>query len=233
MFDLTGYSSYEWRISHAISHHTFPNTMIDYEVSMIEPFLMTFDENKLQKNWIQKNLVVFYFPALFFFPVVVDSLKRIFNLLTKKTSFLKTNLFVYFEVFLFCYSMGWKGLYLFFVIKAISSWFISLSLQSHHNFYAWNEGEKIPPCLSKTRDWGIFQVVSSADHSLNWHFIPALLVFGLLHDHALHHLFPTLDHSRIPMLRKELEETCKEFDVPYKSHHFFNMFTGLIFKMIS
>jgi len=37
--DLSGYSSYEWRISHVLSHHVFPNSVMDYEVMAFEPFL--------------------------------------------------------------------------------------------------------------------------------------------------------------------------------------------------
>jgi len=45
----------------------------------------------------------------------------------------------------------------------------------------------------------------------------ALATFG---DHTLHHLFPTLDHSLIPLFKDELEDTCKEFglDLAFKSY---------------
>ena len=35
-FDLTLYSSHEWRISHAYSHHVFPNTINDFEIIAFE-----------------------------------------------------------------------------------------------------------------------------------------------------------------------------------------------------
>ena len=38
-WDLTPYSSTEWRLSHAYSHHAFPNTAYDYEVMVFEPYL--------------------------------------------------------------------------------------------------------------------------------------------------------------------------------------------------
>jgi hypothetical protein len=38
-FDLGPNSSYEWRISHVYSHHVYPNTINDYEVSGIESLL--------------------------------------------------------------------------------------------------------------------------------------------------------------------------------------------------
>ncbi len=39
-FDLTMTSSYEWRISHAYSHHNYANTILDYEIQAFEPLVM-------------------------------------------------------------------------------------------------------------------------------------------------------------------------------------------------
>ncbi|KAK3852491.1 hypothetical protein Pcinc_040928 [Petrolisthes cinctipes] len=36
-FDLSLLSSYDWRITHGISHHIYPNTIYDFEVSVLEP----------------------------------------------------------------------------------------------------------------------------------------------------------------------------------------------------
>ncbi len=41
-FDFSLFSSYEWRISHAFSHHVFPNSAMDYEVWAFEPFMYFF-----------------------------------------------------------------------------------------------------------------------------------------------------------------------------------------------
>ncbi len=38
-FDLTTHSSYEWRVTHVYSHHSFPNTINDYEITAFEPFV--------------------------------------------------------------------------------------------------------------------------------------------------------------------------------------------------
>lgn len=45
----------------------------------------------------------------------------------------------------------------------------------------------------------------------------SLATFG---DHTLHHLFPVLDHSIIPLLQETFEDTCKEFglDLTPKSY---------------
>lgn len=36
--------------------------------------------------------------------------------------------------------------------------------------------------------------------------------------HTLHHLFPTVDHSKLDLLVPVLKKTCREFDV--RSGHF-------------
>ena len=38
LFDLTFMSHYHWMISHCISHHNYPNTKIDLELSLMEPY---------------------------------------------------------------------------------------------------------------------------------------------------------------------------------------------------
>jgi hypothetical protein len=45
-WDLSPYSSYEWRISHAYSHHTFPNTAYDLESTLFEPFVFHYPRAK-------------------------------------------------------------------------------------------------------------------------------------------------------------------------------------------
>ena len=35
-------------------------------------------------------------------------------------------------------------------------------------------------------------------------------------DHTLHHLFPTVDHSKLPLLYGVFHETCEQFHIPYR-----------------
>lgn len=62
-FDLTGYSSKEFRISHVLSHHVYPNTLWDLEVYSFEPFL----------NWLpgeNKPWLIFNALSVLISPVV-------------------------------------------------------------------------------------------------------------------------------------------------------------------
>lgn len=60
-FDLPIYSSTrEWRVSHCISHHHWPNTEIDVEASGTEPFLRFIRTRSAQGYWIYVSLPIFY-----------------------------------------------------------------------------------------------------------------------------------------------------------------------------
>lgn len=47
-FNLTGFNYQEWRISHSISHHMYPNTAHDLEVINFEPFLRWIPKEKTE-----------------------------------------------------------------------------------------------------------------------------------------------------------------------------------------
>ena len=73
------------------------------------------------------------------------------------------------------------------------------------------------------QDWGARQLQVSTDIALPWILggdsrrgdpIRGMwLIF--LHEQCLHHLFPTVDHSRLPALREVTRRTCREFGVPF------------------
>jgi hypothetical protein len=66
-FDLCLFSSYEWRISHAYSHHTFPNTILDVEIWSFEPYLEFLPLDKKKNIFtVLKTILV----LIFFFPLV-------------------------------------------------------------------------------------------------------------------------------------------------------------------
>lgn len=58
-FDLCPYSSYEWRISHAYSHHTFPNTAYDLETTLFEPFILHYPRAKSALRKLFTPLIFF------------------------------------------------------------------------------------------------------------------------------------------------------------------------------
>lgn len=71
----------------------------------------------------------------------------------------------------------------------------------------------------ETPDWGIHQlntIVERIDFAGN-HF-KSLTRFG---DHALHHLFPTLDHAELKYLYPILLDHCEKFDIQLRTNTFY------------
>lgn len=64
-------------------------------------------------------------------------------------------------------------------------------------------------------DWGIFQLDAVIDRTdiTGSHFL-VLTHFG---DHALHHLFPTIDHGQLEYLYPVFTKICENFGVEWRS----------------
>lgn len=63
-------------------------------------------------------------------------------------------------------------------------------------------------------DWGIYQLDAVMDRKdiTGSHFL-VLTNFG---DHALHHLFPTVDHGLLEYLYPVFMDTCKQFGTEWR-----------------
>lgn len=63
-FNLSFFNYKEWRISHALSHHLYPNSLHDMEISFFEPFLCWIP-NANTKGFIQRYLSWIYSPIIY------------------------------------------------------------------------------------------------------------------------------------------------------------------------
>ncbi|KAK7086141.1 hypothetical protein SK128_017207, partial [Halocaridina rubra] len=99
-FDLTFLSSYDWRISHGLSHHLFTNTRYDFEISVLEPFweFLPRPEKKLLQRYGS------YFYELLLIPIVLylEALKRIILLIRKDVPLRSENFFPLIELVVMC-----------------------------------------------------------------------------------------------------------------------------------
>lgn len=63
-------------------------------------------------------------------------------------------------------------------------------------------------------DWGIFQIDAVMDRKdITGSLFLVLTNFG---DHALHHLFPTIDHGKLDYLYPVFLKTCEEFGIKWR-----------------
>lgn len=79
-------------------------------------------------------------------------------------------------------------------------------------------------------DWGLHQMDTSIERNepINNIFM-SLATFS---DHTLHHLFPVLDHSLIPLLQETYEDTCKEFGLDLTPKPFMSVVCGQFKQLV-
>lgn len=56
-FNISLLNYREWRVSHAMSHHLYPNTYYDLEISMFEPFLQWIPRPKTQTQKVMSTII--------------------------------------------------------------------------------------------------------------------------------------------------------------------------------
>nr|CAD7423343.1 unnamed protein product [Timema monikensis] len=197
-FDLSLMSSRDWRISHAMSHHAYPNTLLDLEISLFEPVIQWLPTKKSLGykiiSWIYSPIVysfVFFSQAVIrdATPLILPSLMMVFG----KTGVLDTLLM-----------WAWIVLVGSFLLAGIGF------NAGHHHPGVFHDGD----APRKDRDWGLGQLDAVKDRK--WISANILLVLTNFGNHALHHLFPTVDHDKLYDLKGVFKQTCKEFGVDFE-----------------
>lgn len=61
-FNLIFMSYRDWRVSHVLSHHIYPNSLLDIELKVVEPFLVWFPRSK---NFVQRYVSYIYSPIFY------------------------------------------------------------------------------------------------------------------------------------------------------------------------
>jgi len=220
-FDLSGMGSKDWRISHALSHHLLTNTIQDLEISLFEPMLEYLPhQNKtaasIIKSWLFSIvLYILLYPKTLIVRLMAVQFKNFnweilipFSLPVAMCIFggesIITALWVWIKILL---------------IASFIFGFIGLNA-AHHHPDIFHDGD----ALREDKDWGLAQLESVMDRyevATN-HFLVAS-TFG---NHALHHMFPTLDHGHLVALYPVLIETCKQFDISFRFASIFEMLKG-------
>lgn len=85
-FNLAFFNYKEWRISHAMSHHLFPNSLHDLEITLFEPLLCWFPSPL--KSIAQRYVSWIYSPIIYTFMCLDQLVKRvIFSMTSNKNLF--------------------------------------------------------------------------------------------------------------------------------------------------
>ncbi|XKL67594.1 hypothetical protein PGB90_003085 [Kerria lacca] len=216
------FSVREWRISHCLSHHLFPNTLEDLEISLFEPVF----------EWLpkQNKKLIVRFGSWLYFPLVgmVLPFFQVGNRI-RNGVFMKEDYLMFLPLYLMII-FGKSVIYSFFlwllVISVCGFIFSVIGLTAaHHDTEIFHEGDK----PREDRDWGLHQVDATRDRrEIIGNKYVGLIVFG---EHTLHHLFPTIDfcylQQLLPIYYETLEEFGIELNVKPIANIFFNSFLQL------
>ncbi|TRY68651.1 hypothetical protein TCAL_02479 [Tigriopus californicus] len=224
--DLSASHSRDWRISHMLCHHLFTNSAIDVESSVFLPFINWFVVP--DKTWTQLHLFPMLYPLMYLLTFPVNLVQRPFFVLKGETPFRLEYVLPYVPLLVFL-SFGLSlvsTILVWFTMHGIAGfWIVFTSLiGTHHHPSVFHDGDYLP----KDLDWGISQIDTTRDVNKSGNLFLIATSFG---DHLLHHLFPTVDHSKLDYLIPALNETLTEFAIEYPVANQWNMVLGMHSQM--
>eukprot|EP00730_Choanoeca_flexa_P016095 TRINITY_DN7539_c0_g1_i2.p1 TRINITY_DN7539_c0_g1~~TRINITY_DN7539_c0_g1_i2.p1 ORF type:complete len:446 (+),score=84.13 TRINITY_DN7539_c0_g1_i2:51-1388(+) len=219
--DLSVFGHHEWRISHVLSHHSYPNLDIDIEASQLEPWA-TFMRNQPKNNAIA---YVTWVVAFAFIPLV--ELARCFiTTVTGKGRVefaikpIQLAILIHFNGYL-------HGFGLFWLMHDVAFWLLfTISFPVHRSEYGWTEG--CQPVVDEQLDFGRHTVQTTQDYATGYGLVAKIFVFGSFNDHIAHHLFPTVDLSKQALVRPVILAAMKEHNVPYTQRSYWQLLRSTV-----
>ncbi|XP_046453473.1 cytochrome b5-related protein-like [Daphnia pulex] len=209
-WDLGLLSSYEWRITHALSHHGYTNTLWDFELSDFEPFA---DFRVHPKSFFKRYVIplsVLTSSFIFFF---AEAVKRIITIAIGQQRLRPENLLPLAELIFLCL-LGCpfvQAVKLWLVVHGVSSYMFGVVgiIAAHHHPDMYHPGDGP---FQYGNDWGLGQLDAVRDRrDVEGVLLAELTMYG---NHILHHLFPTLDHGMLDLIRPVFKQTCLDFKLP-------------------
>lgn len=127
-FNIMLLSFREWRIQHALSHHLYPNSLLDLEITLFEPFLCW--TTLPGKTIVQRYGSWLYSPFIYMTLFIVQLVTRVvFSIMDKTNLFYRSDLLP-FAVPVAMYIFGRSDVHL---LEALRMWLV-LVLMTSFNF---------------------------------------------------------------------------------------------------
>ncbi|KAJ8733392.1 hypothetical protein PYW08_001690 [Mythimna loreyi] len=224
LFNISLMSYREFRVSHALSHHLYPNTLMDLEISGWEPIFLWNPRKKPSYAYLTPLIELVVFPLLF----IMTFTKRFIAIFIRKGFFKRhyrwhdgIGLLHPIWMYLASGSTFYHALTMWLWINFTASFIFLVIAASaaHHNPKIFKDGDQLK---TTTVDWGLHTLETVMDRrDINSNYFTVLTFFG---DHALHHLFPTLDHALLNHLYPVFLKHCEEFRANYRLTSQFDSF---------
>ncbi|CAG9795227.1 unnamed protein product [Diatraea saccharalis] len=233
IFSMCLWSYRDFRVSHALSHHLYPNTLMDLEISAFEPIIQW--NPRPDKPFF--TYFTFLFQCLLYpFSFIINFVKR-FLLNFVREDFFKNHYRWHDGIGLLLPIWMWvvsgcsfsDAIINWLWINCTSSFIFMVigTTAAHHHPRIFKDGDEV---RTITPDWGMQQLEAVMDRNdINGSLFKVMTFFG---DHALHHLFPTLDHAVLPYLYPVFLEHCEKFRANFRVTSQFDLFVGQIKRTI-
>ncbi|XP_045494029.1 cytochrome b5-related protein-like [Colias croceus] len=186
----------DFRISHALSHHLYPNTLMDLEISGFEPIIFW---NPRKERPIYADYAFIIEQIMFPFMTIINFMKRIYLIFTRPNYFTqhcRWHDLIGLLLPLCMYEISgcslYDSIYTWLWINCTASYIVfTIGINAaHHHPDIFKDGDEVS---NITPDWGMHELEAVMDRNdINDNYFKVLTFFG---HHALHHLFPTLDHA--------------------------------------
>ncbi|XP_014485676.1 PREDICTED: cytochrome b5-related protein-like [Dinoponera quadriceps] len=206
-FDLCLMSSKGWRITHVMSHHMYPNTLWDYEMYAVEPFLHWIPHKN--KSYIVGLIRIAITPIIWTLMYFLQGIQRYYSVFMEYGVFEIRDIMPFLLPLTMCLFAPeiLIALKLWLAMILISSFLFGLiSFNSaHHHPDIFHDGD----IYRDDMDWGLLEVDAVRDRKvIDDSTFLTLTNFGY---HTLHHLLPSVDHHYLPLCMPAFLQTCKEF----------------------
>lgn len=223
-FNLSFMTFRDWRVVHSLSHHLYPNSLLDLDISMFAP-LFQFLPDPSKTLWGRYGPWI-YSPLVYSIMFHGHMLIRLWTVAKGKSHYLHMDdaipLLIPASMMVFAGVSPGNAFWMWMWVTTASSLFFHIIAfnGAHHHPEIFHEGD----AARVDRDWGLAQLDTVRERpAVNSSLFAALTNFGY---HNLHHLFPAVDHSRLPLLYPALKKTCEEFRVSFAEYSLLEMYKG-------
>lgn len=228
--DIMGASSVVWEMQHNVGHHPNSNRKGDYEHEDYDPdsksgypFIRITPNHPWKPMYRYQHFYIWPLFALVGFKWLYGDFRSLYqkryqafdlwevtDRMVLHALFFKSVFFVYaLGVPAYHFGFVW-GFVLFSTFLVAMSYVFILMFGVNHL----TEDSMFPNEETRERDWAKLQVATSCNfaiHSRLWMWLSGGLNFQIEH-----HLFPAISHTYLPYIAPIVQQTCKEYNVPYR-----------------
>ncbi|MEY2829356.1 MAG: hypothetical protein RIQ33_1214 [Bacteroidota bacterium] len=227
--NILGGNSFIWKVKHNINHHTYTN-IEGYDDDIAKHPVFRF--SPVQKlKWFHKFQYLYWIPMYslssivwvafndyhkYFFGKIVSTTMPKMDTTEKLVFWLTKAISLSISIFIPAYFVGWGNALLGFLFVHLAlGYTLSLIFQLAHSIEEMEFPEPNDINLIE-EEWAIHQVKTTANFATNNKAINWFV--GGLNFQIEHHLFPRVCHVHYTKISKIVEQTCKEFNIPYMNH---------------